>query len=150
MFIGMGKHLEVRQSTASEVGRGEEGFSLVEAMVACLVLIVGIVGLLQLLAVATIAHSDARQATAATLLAQSKIEQLMKISFSGSSMAIGSGDLLADVPDFFDTPEPGITRRWTIANGPVAGTRLVTVRVENKGARVYGRAQQLTSILRDW
>jgi hypothetical protein len=132
-----------------EIDQSEAGFSLVEAMVASVVLVVGLVGLLQLLAVATIAHSDARQATAATLLAQSKIDQLMKTDFSASSVALGGG-IVSNIANYFDVPEPGITRRWSIATGPVAGTRLLTVKVENKGARVYGREQQLTTIIRDW
>jgi hypothetical protein len=32
----------------------------------------------------------------------------------------------------------------------VTGTRLLTVKVENKGGRVYGREQQLTTIIRQW
>jgi hypothetical protein len=32
----------------------------------------------------------------------------------------------------------------------VAGTRLVTVRVVNDGARVYGRQQELTTVIREW
>jgi Tfp pilus assembly protein PilV len=130
--------------------RGEAGFSLVETMVASLVLTVGLVGLLQLLAVATVMHSDARQATTATLLAQAKIDELMKKNLTTAASVQVGGDLSANVANYFDTPEDGITRRWVVAAGPVANTRLLTVKVENKGGRVYGREQQLTTIIRQW
>ena len=149
----MGKHPEgaalAMPSDVDRITQKESGFSLVEVMVAVVVLTVGLVGLLQLLAVATIAHSDARQATAGTLLAQSKLDQLMKTDFTASSVALGGG-IVSNIANYFDQPEPGITRRWSVSAGPVAGTRLVTVRVENKGARVYGRDQRLTTIIRDW
>ena len=130
--------------------RGEAGFSLVETMIASLVLTVGLVGLLQLLAVATVMHSDARQATTATLLAQAKIDELMKKNLSTSAAVQEGGSITANVANYFDTPEDGITRRWLVAPGPVTGTRLLTVKVENKGGRVYGREQQLTTIIRQW
>jgi competence protein ComGC len=130
--------------------RGEAGFSLVETMIASLVLTVGLVGLLQLLAVATVMHSDARQATTATLLAQAKIDELMKKNLSTSAAVQEGGSISANVANYFDTPEDGITRRWLVAPGPVTGTRLLTVKVENKGGRVYGREQQLTTIIRQW
>ena len=130
--------------------RGEAGFSLVETMIASLVLTVGLVGLLQLLAVATVMHSDARQATTATLLAQAKIDELMKKNLSTSAAVQEGGSISANVANYLDTPEDGITRRWLVAPGPVTGTRLLTVKVENKGGRVYGREQQLTTIIRQW
>jgi type II secretory pathway pseudopilin PulG len=130
--------------------RGEAGFSLVEAMVASLVLTVGLVGLLQLLAVATVMHSDARQATSATLLAQSKIDELMKLNLATAPAVQEGGSISANEANYFDTPEDGVTRRWLVEPGPVGNTRLLTVKVINKGGRVYGREQQLTTIIRQW
>ena len=130
--------------------RGEAGFSLVETMVASLVLTIGLVGLAQLLAVATIMHSDARQATTGTILAQAKLDELMKVDFSLSSTVALGGSVASNMAPYFDQPETHIDRRWSVANGPVAGTRLLTVTVENKGGRLYGRSQTLTTVIRDW
>ena len=130
--------------------RGDSGFSLVETMIASLVLTVGLVGLLQLLAVATVMHSDARHATTATLLAQAKIDELMKKNLTTAAAVQVGGNLASNVANYFDTPENGVTRRWVVANGPVANSRLLTVKVENKAGRVYGRKQQLTTIIRQW
>lgn len=130
--------------------QSEAGFSLVETMVASLVLTIGLVGMAQLLAVATIMHSDARQATTGTVLAQAKIDELMKTDFSFNSAVALGGDLVANEADHFDQPEPGIDRRWRVTAGPVAGTRIIEVSIENKGGRHYGRTQTLTTIIRDW
>ena len=151
MTSGMGqRHIDRSRRRHADGARGEAGFSLVETMIASLVLTVGLVGLLQLLAVATVMHSDARHATTTTLLAQAKIDELMKKNLTTAAAVQVGGDLDADVANYFDSPEAGITRRWVVAAGPVANTRLVTVKVENKGGRVYGREQQLTTIIRQW
>ena len=130
--------------------RSEAGFSLVETMVASLVLTIGLVGMAQLLAVATIMHSDARQATANTVLAQAKIDQLMKADFSLNSTVALGGSIASNMAPYFDQPETNIDRRWRVTGGPVAGTRILEVTVENKGGRHYGRSQTLTTIIRDW
>jgi hypothetical protein len=130
--------------------RGEAGFSLVETMVASVVLTIGLVGLAQLLAVATIMHSDARQATTGTVLAQAKMDQLMKLDFSLNPTVALGGSIASNMAPYFDQPQPGIDRRWRVTDGPVAGTRLLEVTVENKGGRLYGGRQTLTTIIRDW
>jgi len=128
----------------------ESGFSLVETMVASLVLTIGLVGLAQLLAVATIMHSDARQATTGTVLAQAKIDELMKLDFDTSPAVQLGGSISSNMANFSDSPEPGIDRRWQVTNGPVAGTRLLQVNIDNKGGRLYGGSQTLTTVIREW
>ena len=129
---------------------GEAGFSLVETMVASLVLTIGLVGMAQLLAVATIMHSDARHATNGTMLAQAKLDELMKADFSlNSTVAIG-GSISSNLAPYFDQPESGVTRRWRVTDGPATGTRLVEVTVVDKGGRLYGGSQTLTTVIRDW
>jgi hypothetical protein len=126
----------------------ESGFSLIETMVASLVLTIGIVGLMQLLAVATVMHSDARIATADTVLAQAKMDELMKGGLALSSVQLGS--IASNMAPYYDQPEAGITRRWQINNGPVDGTYLLKVTVENKGGHMYGGTQTLTTVIRSW
>ena len=130
--------------------RSEAGFSLVETMVASLVLTIGLVGMAQLLAVATIMHSDARQATTGTVLAQAKLDELMKVDFSLNSTVALGGSIASNMAPYFDQPSTTMDRRWRVTPGPVAGTRLLEVTVENKGGRVYGRSQTLTTVIRDW
>jgi hypothetical protein len=139
--------------TTPQTPRSEAGFSLIETMVASLVLTVGLVGLTQLLAVATVMHADASKATTDTVLAQAYMDELMKdptLQTSLSLYSIQMGSLASNMGPYYDEPEPGITRRYTITDGPVANTWLLTVKVENKGGHLYGRSQELTTVIRRW
>jgi prepilin-type N-terminal cleavage/methylation domain-containing protein len=128
----------------------EGGFTLVELMIASVVLTVGLVSMAQLLAVSTVMHSDARQATSVTHLAQSKIEELVKLNFATAPAVQIGGSLTADIANYFDSPQNGTTRRWLVQAGPAANTRLVTVRIINLRGRYYGSRQDLTTVLRRW
>ena len=117
-----------------------------------MVLTVGLVAMAQLLAVSTVMHMDSRQASSASQLAQAKVEELMKLNLATAAavQVTGSDSLAANVTNYFDTPQADVTRRWRVQAGPVAGTRLVTVRVINPRAHLYGTETDLTTILRQW
>jgi hypothetical protein len=51
---------------------------------------------------------------------------------------------------YFDQPATGVTRRWQINTGPVANTWILRVDVKNKGSRMYGGDQTLTTVIREW
>ena len=128
---------------------GEAGFSLIELMIASVVMTVGLVGMAQLLAVSTMMHSDARQLTGSTYAAQSKFDELAKLAFATAPAVQIGGSLTANVANYNDSPAPGVTRRWVVAAGPTADTRLVTVRVVNPGARQFSQ-RDLTTVVRQW
>lgn len=131
----------------------ESGFSLVEVLVATLVLTIGVVSMVQLLAVTTVMHADAREASLATQQAQAKIDELMKLTFKTApavQISTNPNSLTTNVANYFDTPQAGVTRRWQVQAGPVANTRVVTVRVVNLRARQYGAQVDLTTIIRQW
>ena len=135
----------------SQTAHSEAGFSLVEAMVASLVLTIGLVGLGQLLAVATVMHSDARQATTSTTLAQQKLDELMKSSTLAASLSsVQLGSLASNMAPYFDQPADGVTRRWQINDGPVDDTWILQVKVVNKGSHMYGGNETLTTVIRQW
>ena len=60
----------------------ERGFTLIEAMVATLVLTVGLLAMAELLAVSLRMHQLGRNSTTATRLAQDKFEEMMKMNFN--------------------------------------------------------------------
>lgn len=130
------------------------GFSLIEALIAMLVVTVGLVSMAQLMAVTTVSYADAREASIATQQAQSKIDELMKLNLNTDAPVqitpVSPDSLTQNVTDYFDTPLMGVTRRWRVEAGPASGTRLVTVRVVNTGARQYGATIDLTTIIRQW
>ena len=60
----------------------ERGFTLIEALVATLVLTVGLLAMAELLAVSVRMHKLGRDSATATRLAQDKFEEMMKMNFT--------------------------------------------------------------------
>jgi type II secretory pathway pseudopilin PulG len=134
----------------------ERGFTLVEALVATIVLTVALVALAELLAVSVRMHALGRNSTVATRLAQDKFEELMKMNFltNPAIQVSGSDTLASNVANYFDAPaNSGFTRRWFVQPGPNANPRLriVTVRVipDSLDIRV-GTDFRVTTVLRSW
>ncbi len=106
--------------------RSSSGFSLVEALVATTLVTVAVVGLAQLVVGAAAANRRARAATAATLLASSKIDDLLAVPWSDQVAAATSSDasLDQDVAGYYDVldaagqPAHGaagaFVRRWSV------------------------------------
>jgi prepilin-type N-terminal cleavage/methylation domain-containing protein len=129
--------------------RGDEsGFTLIEVLVSTLVLTIGLVGIAGLLTVTTMAQVGARESARSVRLAQTKLDEIMKLPFADARISVG-GDLAANVANHNSTPVPGVTVRWLVAAGPTDDTRVVTVRVVNMRAQQY-RNTQLSSIVREW
>jgi type IV pilus modification protein PilV len=133
----------------------ERGFTLIEAMVAMLVLTIGLVATAQLLAVSLQMHQIGRNSTTATRLAQDKFEEMMKMQFSNPAIQVnGSNTLASNVTNYFDAPaNSGYTRRWQVQAGPGANPslRIVTIRIvpDNPDIRAGGDFS-VTTVLRSW
>jgi prepilin-type N-terminal cleavage/methylation domain-containing protein len=134
----------------------QRGFTLLEALVATLVLTIGLVATAELLAVSLRMHQLGRNSTSATRLAQDKFEEMMKMNFAlNPTIQVSASDTLAsNVPNYFDAPvDSGYTRRWFVQPGPAANPnlRIVTIRVipDNPDIRVGGDFS-LTTVLRAW
>jgi type IV pilus modification protein PilV len=133
----------------------ERGFTLIEAMVATVVLTVGLLAMAELLAVSLRMHQLGRNSTTATRLAQDKFEEMMKMNFSTNpaiQVTNCANALGADVANCFDTPaNSGFTRRWQVTAGPTVRLRTVTVRVIPTNAdRRVGTDFTVTSLIRSW
>jgi prepilin-type N-terminal cleavage/methylation domain-containing protein len=146
----------------------DRGFTVIEVLVAMVILTVGLVSMAELMAVTLRLQQLGRNQTAATRLAQDKIDELMSQNWGGAApsaqLAVG-GSLTADVANHFDIPPTfaGSTalsyrRRWVVTNGPddlpavVANKlRVITVRVTPvvTDRRTY-TPTDLTTIVRCW
>ena len=120
-----------RRVACRSLAGNERGFTIVEALIAALVLTIGLVALAELLAISVRMHMLGRNTTAATRMAQDKFEQMLKMNFTTNpQIQINAVDTLsANVANYWDTPVPGYTRRWQVSAGPTVRLRLVTVRV---------------------
>src|SRR5262245_4078315 len=96
----------------------ERGFTVIEAIIATMVLTVGLVALAGMLAVTLQMHQLGRNSAQATRLAQDKFEQLMKVNFqTNAAVQVNAANTLdSNVANYFDQV-PGYTRRWQVSAG---------------------------------
>lgn len=114
--------------------RSEAGFTLIEAMTAMVVLLVGVASVANLMAVAASSNSVGNQTTAAAAIASREMERLQALPFD--QLPVG-GDVDADDAGFFtDDDLPGVGTvhtRWQVTTVS-ADTRFIRVRAEGTGA----------------
>ena len=136
--------------------RSDTGVTLIEVLIATVILVVGLVGGAQLLALSIQMQQLAAETTDATRLASAKLEELMKLNFAADPAIqitpVGLDPLTQNVPNYFDVPVAGVyTRRWHVQAGPTATTRLVTVRlVPAQTDRRIAKEVDLTTVVRQW
>ena len=107
----------------------ERGFTLVEVLIAMVILTVALVSMAEMMAITLRMQMLGRNETAAVRLVHSKMDELVAVNFTSATVAVG-GSLTADVATYFDTPAAGYGRRWQIA--AIAGetrVRTLTVRI---------------------
>ena len=114
----------------------EAGFTLIELMVAIVVIVIGVLGMASVTAT-SIRHQDTNAArTDMAALADNKFEDLRLfagavVRTADTMQLVPGGDLAASVANYNDAvTERGrtYTRRWIVTAG-VGGTRSVTIRI---------------------
>ena len=96
---------------------GNDGFALVDALIASVILSVAIASLAQLIVGAAAANAAAGRATIAALLAADKLEELRAASPSATGGATE------------DMPRPGFTREWFISDPSSHPHRISVIQV---------------------
>jgi prepilin-type N-terminal cleavage/methylation domain-containing protein len=137
----------------------DRGFTVIEVLIAMIILTVALVSMAELMAVTLRLQQLGRNQTSAIRLAQDKIDELMSQNWAAAPQLVVGGSLTADQADHFDTPPTAVNykRRWVVADGPVDPTvaagrlRIITVRVipEVTDTRTY-TPTDLTTIVRCW
>ena len=112
----------------SRLSRRDDGFSLLEALVATSIVTVGVAALAQLAGWSLYANVQARRTSIASVLAQQKVEELVAEAAAGGLIPSPAGALASDVAgycDFVDRtgrplgagpapPAGAYARRWSI------------------------------------
>ena len=99
----------------------DEGFTLVEVMVALFIFIVSLLGLVAVTTSVIHGNAFSREMTTATSLAQDQLEVLKRSGYNDSALTAG---------DHTDTPLTSYTRTWTVTdNTPATGIKTVTMTV---------------------
>jgi Tfp pilus assembly protein PilV len=131
---------------------GIAGFSLVEVLIAVLILIVCLAGMAHMLAVSISQYAAVREFSSSLELARAKLEELATLAAqSPSTLTAEAADgvsLDADVAGRFDRVTSGVVRRWRVSAGPTPDTIVVTVRVISVRSGQQGAPVELVTILR--
>jgi len=92
---------------ADDERAGEQGFSLVEVLLATTLLSVAIVSLAQLFAVSTRANTNAKLTTFTTVLAQQKMEQLRSLTWGFDAQGLPLTDTSTNITAAVEAPTGG-------------------------------------------
>jgi prepilin-type N-terminal cleavage/methylation domain-containing protein len=124
----------MRNLRRARPGRGEDGFTLIELMLAIIVVVVGLLGIASTMASMTRYQDLSAARTDMDALADNKLEQLRAAAQTRSAdtlkLAIGGSLTVATAPFTEVVTERGRTYvlLWLVAAG-VGGTRDVTLRI---------------------
>lgn len=116
----------------SNPGRDERGITLVEVLIALVVLSIGILAVGQLFPAGSRSQVRSRMTTSASYYAQEKLEELSCASFTGAALSVGRHPTSGTEP-------VGSTGQWgrfyevSALSAPLSNMKRVTVTVEWAG-----------------
>jgi len=126
-------HLSKERLLSSRSSSGSRGFTLVEALIAIVLIVIGIGGAMGAISAGLRAQTAGRFYSTAARLAQGKIAEIE--SSSDLSPGVTEGDFLPEAPGFFWTCEiveqPELTGLWQVhlevAHRAASDTRSVSI-----------------------
>jgi Tfp pilus assembly protein PilV len=125
-----------------------QGFSIVEALIASLIVAVGIIGLARLQGITLLNSSESRARTDALNLAQEKIEELRSFSNQTTYDVLSDGENANTEPSMAGA-NTNFTRTWRITDcANSMNCKLVNVSVNWSDSRGEAQEIQLTSYIR--
>jgi Tfp pilus assembly protein PilV len=110
--------------------QGSEGSTLIEVLVAMLVLVSGVLAMAQLFLIAAASNAAARETTITATLAAQKVEELLSSDLVDAGERVEHVDGWGRVVSAADSPPPQAvyTRRWSV-DSLSPGTVAIRVRV---------------------
>jgi type IV pilus assembly protein PilV len=106
----------------------EKGFTLIEVMIALLILSIGLLGMAGLQIAATRSNSFSNQMTIGITLAQDRLEELRNLKYDNAQLGVGSHT---------DTDNPirslgdmGFNRSWTVSEDAANHLKTITVTLQ--------------------
>jgi prepilin-type N-terminal cleavage/methylation domain-containing protein len=105
----------------------ERGFTLIEVMVAIVILTVGLLSLAQMMVLATSSNTLSGRMTSSSTLARDQLERLRSAPFYTDPITRQRNPVLQDGGDL-DNPEPGFVQLYDADGRPVAGNGSLEVR----------------------
>ena len=126
--------------------RGDAGFTLIEVLIAIVVLVFGLIAVTNLFLVAGSSNSVANQATAAADVAAQGLENLKAQPWNSAQLNATTGTFPAASPQRTDSiPGVGIINTWwsitDIEASPNTSTKFIRVRSEGAGLLARGRSR---------
>ena len=129
----------IQKTTISIRTRHDQGFTLIEAMMAVVILSFGLISIANLSIVATTSNAVANRSAGATMIASQQMEVLRSTPFT--TLVLGTGTAVRFVEG---VGEYDVT--WTVTQGPDLNQLFVTVRAEARGFRGRETRAEFTSM----
>jgi len=122
--------------------RAEQGFTLIEVLIAIVVLVFGLIAITNLFLVAGSSNTVANQATAASDTAAQILENLKAQPWNSTQLAATTGTFPASTPQRTDqvVGVGTINSWWSITNVDTR-TKFIRVRSEGQGVLARGRSR---------
>jgi Tfp pilus assembly protein PilV len=109
-----------------ELKRTEQGFSVVEVLIASLIFLVIAVGILPLFAASTRNTADGREATEVSNFGRSGVEDLMQASFNDARLTVPSGSTVLTTNQYYSKA----TQTWVTGTASSADPALWQRRIK--------------------
>jgi prepilin-type N-terminal cleavage/methylation domain-containing protein len=107
------------------MNKDSQGFTLVECVIAMVLVTVGLLAIFSLLTVCLRTEVISRELGTANSLSRFKIEELK------NSSRLAGGSLTTDVTGYFDNPSFKYTRRWQISADAMGSQTVSVVMIPN-------------------
>jgi type IV pilus assembly protein PilV len=120
--------------------KGQKGFTLIEVMIALVILAVGLLALMTMQIVSIKANAFSSEITYSTMLAQRQLETLRNLSFSDADLS--AGDHVS--PQSFIEKGDSYTVSWNVVN-TAADIKTVTLQVTWNSPRQGTVDQSITT-----